>query len=254
MPTTREMVATIKNDYLPDASDVKILAWLDRAQRFLFQNDCAQTTYCNSSDVDFPIPILSTTTGVLNYAVLANLVDSAGVAVTPTIGGYAVVPRRVKRVFIKKSVLSVGAYTNMFYGESFDWAGLNPSWGRSLYHTTFYEVPTILTDRNNLTDSGVDGAYVQFVEDPGTYSDRYYCEFYYDPVPLTSTSIPLSLNASLWEDALIDGVVGYAEDADSGKSERLDRFRSFWVKKFIRRMDANLSARRPLQMPVRECG
>lgn len=249
--STQSLVTTLKDDYCQDFSRTKILAYLDRAQRGLFNQDAAQMVWLNSSDDEFPLPILQTTEGTLSYEIsAANLVDSDGDAVTLTIGGYTVVPRKLRPatgVFIQSA--GVSNYSKSFSGERFDWAGVNSLWAKKLNKLRFYSVPGIPYARTDIR-----GCTFQFAEDPGTTTDMYYVEFYVAPVSLTSESIPLSLEGDEWEEALIDGVVGYVEDVQNGRSERLQRFMSYWRPRFRNAMNAGMSQRKPMQMPIRECG
>lgn len=247
---TQELVTTIKEDYAPDWSRSKILGYLDRGQKRMFNQDTPQSIFFNSSDDTFPIPILSTTAGTLEYAVsAANLVDSDGAAVTLTKNGYAITPRRVRSVFIQVSVSNQSDYDNLFYGDRFEWAGLNDNWSKKLYRVSFYKVPIIARDR-----SENEACKVQFVEDPGTEASKYYVEFYYGAISLSAETVPLTIDGDRWCDALIDYVVGQIEMSHYGKSERMDRFERYWMKRFRSSQNAGVEERKPSTMPVRECG
>jgi hypothetical protein len=250
MPTTRELVSIIKEDFAPDWGIPKLLQFLDRAQRFLYKNDCAETVWLNESDPSFPYPIFKTTSGVLSYDMSpTNLVDSEGVQVTPEVSGYPVHMRRIRSVFIVVSDLASSNYDKKFYGEQFSLVGLNQFWSQRLYRTSFYKVPGDIHDANGLHD------YPRFVfhEDPGTTTDRYFVEMFCDPIEITSANIPLTIDGDKWEDALIDGVVGYIEDIESGKSERLEKFRKYWLKKFMSDANDHADERTSPKMLIREC-
>lgn len=250
MPSTRELVATIKEDYAPDWSRQKILRFLDRAQRVMMKTDCAQTVWLNEDDEAFPFPVFATTAGTLSYDMsAANLVDSSGNPITPTVGGYEVKIRRIRHIFVAVGSLTSSNYDRKFFGEQFSLTGINPYWSQRLYRLSYYKVPGDIRDKSGLNP------YPRFIfhEDPGDYSDRFYAECFYDPVPLTTEDIPLSIDGDQWEDAIIDGVVGMIEDVENGRSERLDRFRRYWLKKFTGYMNDHDNERRPHQMPIREC-
>lgn len=250
MPSTQELVSIIKNDYAPDWSRSKILELLNRAQKRLFNQDTEQSTWYNPNDDEFPFPILKTTAETLEYEITgSNLVDMNGNALSITQNGYAVTCRRIKHIFIMVASLSNSNYDRKFYGEQFNLTGINEYWSQRLYRLSFYKVPGNLFDKTNLQN-----ARFLFHEDPGTYADRYFVEFYYNPIELTSESIPLSLDGDKWEMALIDGTVGYIEDIENGKSDRMNKFETYWMRKFLSSQNENSDERRPFQMLVREAG
>ena len=250
MPSTSELVTKIINLYAPDYSRAVVLDLIDQKQRALCNNDCAQMTWLDWADTYFPVPFLTTVSGTLRYTIsAANLVNSAGTPITLSIGGYTVTPRRIKNVFTTSTQVAPIDPNRRFSGGMFDWFGLNENWFRTLGATTFVKEPCVLLDKTNAL-----GATVQFIQDPGTHDDRFYCEFYYEPIPLLSESIPLSVNGNEWEEALIDGVVGVIEEIEHGENTRSNKFLNYWIKKFTRKANANVSALRPTQMRVRECG
>jgi len=249
--TTQQLVSTIKQDYLPELSRTTILSYLNRALKVLGNKDCAQTTYWNFADPTFPFPILNTTAGTLSYKVSAtNLVDSTGTALTPQYSSRNVSFRRLKYVFLKVDDMSGSNYDRKWYGEQVQISGLNPYWSQQLFRTTFYKVPCQIDDYTNSEAA----PRVTFFEDPGTHDDMYFVEAYRKPFELTSESIPLCIDGDLWEQALIDGAVGFAEDWQHGKSERLNKFQTFWEKKFSSYMNDNMEERAPQQMQIRVCG
>jgi hypothetical protein len=245
-------VTAIKEEYLPDLSRTTILDNLDRVQRVLFGNDCAQTTFFNTADGDFPYPLLSTTSGNLSYLINAStLVDSDGNAVSLTRGGYTITIRRVKRLFMVISLSSSSSDVYKWYGEPCSVIGINPYWHNKWYHSEFYEVPAAITDKSNL-----EAPRVTFLSDPGTYDDRYYVECFIDPVSLSSESIPLTLDGSRWEEALIEGVVGFVKrwQTPDNPSPYYDRFMNYHVKKFQCYMNEGADQLRPVKIKRRECG
>lgn len=246
--TTQDFITRIKDDYAPDLSRSKILDLTDIIQQQLFAQDAAQMTWLNGSDDSFPIPFLQTTSGTLEYEISSStLLDSDGNAVSLTWGGYSVVPRKIKRVFIQSS--GVANYSKSFYGERFDWSGLNDTWSRQLLKIRFYEVPGIPFDKTNMRNCTW-----QFSEDPGTSTGTYYVEFYVGAVPLTSESIDFTIDATEWYGALRDGVVGEIEDIKYGRSDKQNKFRDYWKPRFRNAQQAGMSRRKPVQMPIRECG
>lgn len=248
--TTSQLVTRVRDYYLPKWSRTAILDLLNITQKALFANDTSQTAFHTFTDPEFPFPILSTTAGTLTYSITgANLVNSAGAAVSLTWGGHAVTARRVRRVFLQITAIGAGSYTNQFYGQEFNLAGLNEYWSRRLSRTTFYEVPIKPYDR---TEN--EACKVMFVEDPGTYTDRYLVEFYINPIELDAETDVLSVDADKWGQALIDGVVGLAEDSMYGKSERLDKFSNYWMKKWCNSQNEGSDKLVSRQYVMREAG
>ena len=246
MLNTRELVSVINNDYAPSWSREKILYFLDRALRDVYNHDCAQTVFLNSSDDTFPIPFLSTTDGTLEYIPSAsNLLDSDGSAVSLEWNGYTVVPRRIRRVFVQTGNIST-TYDNKFIGRDFDWFGINNSWART-ERISFQEVPGVLYNQ-----SGIQNARVVFAENPGTHTDKFYIEFYIGPVPLSSESIPMSIDADTFEMELINVVMGYIEDARNGSSQRLDKWRLVDKPRIRSSLNAGAQQRKPYVFPTRE--
>lgn len=250
MPSTRELVSIIKEDYAPSWGRTKILQYLDRVQRRLMIGDLSQTVWLNESDDSFPFPLLHTTAGNLSYDIdSSNLYDSDGNSVSPTIGGYSVSLVSVRHIFLAVASLANSNYDRKFFGEQFNLTGINEYWSQRLYRLSYFKVPGDIRD-----PSGLDAdPRFTFHEDPGTTTDRYYVEAFYRPVQLTSESVPLSLDSNLWEGVLIDGVVGMIEDVENGRSDRLEKFRNVHVKKFRNYMNRHSNERRESQMPIREC-
>ena len=251
MPSVRELITTLKNDFAPSYNRDRIREYLDKAQRALFNKDCAQTIWLNYSDDTFPLPFLVTTEGKLGYDInTASFVDSDGVAISSfTVGSYTVTPRKVRTVFQQWSTTDTSTFNRAYLGESFTWAGINDNWMSRLARLEFRKAPAHISDK-----TGLRGPYIQFYEDPGATTDTYYVEFYYGPLELTSESIPLSIDADVWEEALTDGVVGYLEDSGNGNSERLNRFRTYWQPKFITSMNANIGEKQILKFKTRMAG
>jgi hypothetical protein len=252
---TQQLVSQLKEDFAPGYARTKLLAYIERAQNEMFNNDCAQMVFMNKSDPAFPIPILSTTATVLKYTPSAsNLVDSNGSAISLTVGGYAVSIRRIIRVFIEDSA-NLTTYDKKFIGSDFVWAGVNENWSKRTSDSLYSEIPMQPFDKINSED-----AHLVFVEDPGTHTDKYYLEAYYGPISLDSEDIPLSVDGDKWCEAFIKACRGYIEESRNGRSELLDgpantgSFRYYWIPKFRNSMNAGIQRRSPYIFPTRECG
>lgn len=251
---TQQLVSLLKDDFAPGYARIKILDYVERAQNEMFNQDCTQMLYLNDADDSFPIPILSTTEGTLKYTPSAsNLVDSDGDAISLTVGGYSVSIRKIIRVFIQVSSLST-SYDNTFIGRTFDWAGINDNWSRKIYKIRYRDVPMSPYDKTNAED-----AHLIFAEDPGTHTDKYYIEFYYGPISLSSESIDLSVDGDKWTEAFITAVRGYIEQSRNGRSDLLNgpsregSFRNYWLPKFRNSQNAGIEMRRPFVFDTREC-
>lgn len=250
MPTTQELVSIIKEDYSIKWSRLRILRFIDWAQKQLFNTDCAQHLFYFKDDPVFPYPVLKTTALQLDYVIDDDaLVDSNGDDIAITYQGRSTTVRRIKRVFISVTSLAGSDYDRRWYGEEFTLVGVNEFYSRRLYRVFFYEVPIIIFNKTNAGE-----ARLIFGEDPKTTTDRFYVECYLNPVELTGEEIPLSIDGDEWEEALTDGVVGKIESIRNGKSERLDKFLTYWMKKFKGNQDFPDEKRTPKQFPVRECG
>lgn len=247
-------MSLLKEDYAPAYSRIRILAYIARAQEEMFNNDCLQMQFLNRNDVSFPIPFIVTTDSVLTYTPSAsNLVDSAGAAIALTVGGRTVAVRKISRIFIEDTVES-NSYLAKFRGCDFVWTGMNPLWNTSS-STIYSEVPVDIRDRTNLADASF-----LFLENPGASTSKYYIEFYYGAVSLSSESIPLSVDGDKWTEAFVKAIRGYIEESRNGRSELLDgpantgSFRNYWIPKFRNSMNSTGSNRRALQFGTRECG
>ena len=251
---TQQLVSLIKEEFAPGYARTRILAGIERAQNEMFIQDCAQTKFYNGSDDSFPVPILSTTAGTLKYTLSAsNLVDSDGSAISLALNGYDITIRRIARVFINVSNLAT-AYDNIFIGRVFDWAGVNDNWTRRVYNIRYREVPAIFYDHTS-----AENAHLIFAEDPGTHTDKYYIEFYFYPISLDSESIPLTIDADKWTEAIVKAVRGYIEESRNGRSDLLDgpantgSFRRYWLPKFRNHKNFGTEMKNPYVFETREC-
>jgi len=243
-------VSIIKSDYAPEWSRTRILSYLDWAQRQMFCTDCAQHLYYNTSDETFFIPYLKTTENVLSYTIDDNaLADSEGNDHPLTYFGRSVTCRRVNRVFHSVTTLEGTQYDRRWYGEEFSLIGMNEYFSRRLYNIHFFEVPTVIINK-----SEIGSATITFGEDPGTTNNRYYVEFYFNPPPLTSESIPLVVNADVWEMALIRGAVGRIEDIRNGQSAKLQQFIKDDVPNYKQSQNISDGQKVPLKCKRRETG
>jgi len=248
MSTVQSLITTIQDDYAPKIGRTLLLGYVNRAVQALTGQNCAQMTFYNTSDDTFPFPILSTTAGTLEYEITAaNLVDSDGSAVTLTVGGTTVAIRNVKRLFVSTSVSKTNQYTPTFRGDALTLHGVNPYWKSRVYSNSYQKVVGLLFDKTE-----TQAAKFVFMEDPGTETDLYYVEAYWQHPTVDSESDTLLIDQQQWEMALIDGVVGYIEDFQHGESRRLEKFQTYWKKKFAGEMNDGFAERRSNRFRYRE--
>lgn len=243
------LVTKIKNEYAPKWSRARIRSHINWAQNVLFNTDCAQSIFLNKADDSFPYPLLKTTAGTLKYEIDDDaMADSDGDDIAITLAGRSTTCRRVKRIFLSTTSIGSELFNRRFYGEEVSLIGLNSYYSRSLYNVTFYEVPGMIYNKSDAEDANV-----VFSEDPDTTTEKYYVEFYMNPVPLASEEIPLSIDGDEWEMALIDGAVGRIEDSKNGKSEKLDKFMNYWIGRYKSKSDWVQRKKAPYQIKQRAC-
>lgn len=247
MPTTQELVTTIIDDYAPDLSVAAALAYLNRAHKAMVNQDCAQNEFYHFSDTTFAYPFLNTTADTLHYEIIAaNLRDSAGAAITLTMNGVTVAIRRIVRIFTQSAAL--GYYSKKFRGEELAMVSTNPYWGSIFPATWYYEMVGQPFDRTNNQ-----AARFLFAQDPGTHADKYYVQSYIAAPELSTVSDKLFVDGDQWEEALIDGTVGYWEDVQHGSNNRLEKFRKYWMPKYAQGNSHGARTWSPIQMNMREC-
>lgn len=248
MLSTQELVSTIKDFYAPEWDREDIVNFIKRAQERLCLIDCPDMVFWNGEDPVFPVPFLQTTAGQLEYEISSStLLDSNGdpidLEITREGVAYPVNARRIRDVFVLRSTTSIAfrSLRNNFYNYSL--------WDPRYLYSVFRSIECIPTDMQGSTN-----ATIKFLRDPGTTTDCYYVAFYHTPIELLSDTIPLTIDGPKWQQALIDGAVGYIEDIENGKSERLRKFDTYWVKKFSGYQNENTKLYRPSRMKIRSAG
>jgi hypothetical protein len=252
MPSLQSLVTTINSDYCPEKGRPTVLSLVERAIKALFNQPCASSIFYNRSDPAFPFPIINTVSGTLSYELTAaNLVNSAGAAVALTVNGTTVALRDIAGVFVKGSSIGTGGYTPNFRGSGRNVAGINPYWGNNNAQS-YYQVPGVPTPKTNN-----EALAFTFLENPGTSSNRFFVEAYYEHPDLAVDTDPVLINLQLWEQAIIDGCIAYLEDFDNGNAgttPRINKFEQYWKPKFSTYGNKDISHRSSMQIPIRECG
>jgi hypothetical protein len=91
---------------------------------------------------------------------------------------------------------------------------------------------------------------IDFKDNPGASTAKFFCEFLYRPPRLTAETVPLCVPEK-FEDALQDYVKGKIEEsAHGGTSELITRFIQFWIplfeKEFNRGTNSGVTRIQPL--------
>ncbi|MBU1778005.1 MAG: hypothetical protein KJ899_15375 [Gammaproteobacteria bacterium] len=193
-----------------------ILRLIQEGQDEAVDYDAPSFIWIGTENKGFP-PYLTTVAGTYRYDVSAANLTSVS-SITKTLGGSSVTvrARRVTKVFVDP---------NTDYDSLRTWVGYP-------YATGFNNPYRSSNDRVGVAEIPIrsypalenDVAVIEFLEDPGSTTDRYFCEFYYEPPALSSESIPLVIPAR-FEIALEDYAIGKIQQFENGSwNERLDRF------------------------------
>jgi len=222
-----------------------ILSLIERAQDRLFEYDGDFMRYIDPTDnKGFP-PYLLTTAGTYKYNLIAaNL--SCG-ALVKNIGGtdYTVRARKPLKVFRDVSKSDYGI--NRWVGRPFVYAEQNP-YSTSIERSLMAEVQT-----NKYPALEGTAAYIEFLEDPGTTTTSYFCEFLFEAPRLDSESVPLSVPLA-YEEALEDFVMGRIQWLTHGKpNEFMNRFEEYWLPKFRSECATSGRSMNALDTPARPC-
>lgn len=191
---------------------------IQKAQDKLFEYDNQYTHWVGTGNQGWP-PYLVTVASTYQYDVADAYLSEP---VIKTIGGtaYSVRPKRIIKVFVDTA--NIG-YTDQWFGVPYYYAYSDP-YG-------------ICTNRREIADVLVESwpalentnAGVRFKKDPGASTQQYFVDFTWEPMRLTSESIPLCVPAD-YEEALEDYVIGKIQTRETGKiSDRLAMFNSYWL-------------------------
>lgn len=252
MTTTKQLVTLLNDDYMPRVQREKVREYLSRAYLRLMATDNAQAIYYNSADAVTPYPKLKVEDGKLSYLIdSTTLLDSDDAPLTPqiTVGGITLDLRirRVKELYCESSVLKVpGRYKRLEQADPYGYPGY---WGSWFTRTALYKVPCSLIDGRY-----GDACVAQFPYDPKYIATDVWCELWFMPPELTADTIPMLLDIDQWQQALIDGAVGYYEDAVNGVSARLEKFEKQHIRSFSSYMNEQMESQINTRMPVREVG
>lgn len=253
MPVTQSLITSLLEEIDPSISRPRYREYLNRIQRALFNNDCAQSVWYNTADISFPWPVLKTVAGTLEYEITAaNLINSAGAAISSiAVNGVTVAPRRIRSVFISTASIVASGYNPKFRGAEITPIGINPYWQRKLYNNRYYSAVGQPFDKTDLQ-----GCKWIFDDDPGATTNCFYVEFFYAPPNIsaeTGAGSYMVLDSDKWEQCIYDGVAACIEDMANGGSQKFQKFQEYWIPRFLQGMNEGSEMRTPLRMPIREC-
>lgn len=221
-----------------------LLKVLQQGVDMLFNFDDDAMIYRDTDNKGFP-PYLTTVAGTYRYSITsANL---SCPSITRNIGGtsYTLTARKVKRIFIDTSTLTP-AYFDSWTGIPFR-VNINPYniGTESRQFIALHEVSSQVGYENT-------PPYVDFQSDPGSHSDKYFCEFYIGAPRLLSESIQIPVPVE-FEEALEDYVIGYVQKRESGRTnDNLQRFKAETIPEFQDNIRSAASTVQPLT-PMRIC-
>jgi hypothetical protein len=218
--STQTLVTKIKK-YAKGWGDPEIRDLIQQGQDELFCDDALGMRFIGGSNKGFP-PYLQTVAGTYRYNIsAANLSEALSI----TIGGAlrTILPNQVIAVFVDASTLNYG---DLETGEPYFY-----QYGDSIERTVMEKVPV-----RSFPAAGDTPATVEFFEDPGTTTDKYFCEFTYLPPRLTSNAIPLYVPVE-FERALQDYAIGEVQSLENGKyNEWQQKFETYWKPRFVSKM------------------
>lgn len=201
-----------------------LLKVLQQGVDMLFNFDDDAMIYRDTDNEGFP-PYLTTVAGTYRYSITAANLSCTTIA--RNIGGtdYTLTARKVKRIFIDTSILTP-AYFDSWTGQPFR-ININPYniGSEARLYIAMHDVSSQVGYENT-------PPYVDFQTDPGSHSDKYFCEFYVGAPRLLSESIRIPVPVEFEED-LEDYIIGYVQKRESGRTnDNLERFKLESVPKY----------------------
>jgi hypothetical protein len=209
---------------------------------FNFDDDCM--IYRDTDNKGFP-PYLITVAGTYRYSISSSNLSCS--TISRNIGGtdYTLTARKVRRIFIDSTVITPG-YLDSWTGIPFR-LNINPyniGWQDRLY-IAINQVSSQVGYENT-------PPFVDFQIDPGSHSDKFFCEFYVGAPRLLSESIKIPVPVE-YEEALEDYVIGYVQKRESGRTnDNLERFTLEVVPKYQDNLRSAANTDEPYT-PIRVC-
>lgn len=221
-----------------------LLKVLQQGVDLLFNFDDDSMIYRDTDNKGFP-PYLTTVAGTYRYSITpANL---SCTSIVRNIGGtdYTLVARKVNRIFIDTSIITP-AYFDSWTGIPFR-ININPYniGSNDRLFIALHQVSSQVGYENT-------PPYIDFQKDPGSYSDKYFCEFYVGAPRLLSESIQIPVPVE-YEEGLEDYVIGYVQKRESGRTnDNLEKFKFEIVPKYQDTIRTAASTDEPYT-PMRLC-
>ena len=183
----------------------------------LFEIEAPGRVWLRDVNTGFP-PYLITVAGTQEYSITAaNLYGVDTISIQYNGVEYPVRAYRVNSVFIDVTQYKYD-YGRRWVGRPYVYYGTN-NYSNAKTRLEVAEVPV-----SSYPAMENEPAKVVFREDPGSETQRYYCEFTWEHPRLDSESIPLMV-PKRFERALFDYAMGTIQQRDNGRSsDYLDRF------------------------------
>lgn len=204
-----------------------ILQLIEEGQDEYFDYDADYMVYRGTDNEGWP-PYLLTTLGTYRYEITSTNLSAT---LTKTIGGtaYPIRCRRVVEIFVDTS--TDYDYNRTWLGRPYIAGYDNP------YRVSNDRIEVAAIPCHNSSALENTAAYIDFIEDPGTSTEIYFCKFVWEPPRLASESVPLTV-PKLYETGLRKYVMGTIQELSSGKSSaQLAEFYNLWVPRFRKEMD-----------------
>jgi hypothetical protein len=216
----------VPEGYSRNSGSLSILKEIERAQDRLFDYDAPCMHYIGTDNQGFP-PYLLTTAGTYRYDVNSTYLSCG--ALTKTIGGSAQTVRckRVVKVFVDSSNID---YNMAWIGKPYIYSAQNP------YSTRLSRIEMADIKVRHFPALENTDAYVEFIEDPGTSTTKWFIDFVWAPPRLTSESIPLVVPVDYEED-ILEYVIGTINKRITNKyNEFLVNFEQIVIPRFRQMM------------------
>lgn len=212
--------------YSRHTGSLSLLKLIEQAQDKLFDYDSPYMRYLGTDNQGWP-PYLKTVAGTYRYAI--NATNLASGVLAKTIGGtqYNVRCRQVLKVFLDSSNVD---YNLRWLGAPYIYSFQNP------YATPIsrVEVRDVKVQSSPALENTE--AYIDFPEDPGESEDKYFVEFLWEPMRLTTEDIPLCVPKK-YEEGIEEWVMGTIQKRiERRTNEFIQRFEQYWVSEFRREM------------------
>jgi hypothetical protein len=197
------------------------------------QVDSDSLIWRGTDNQGFP-PYLLTTATTYRYDINAGNLSCG--ALTRTIGSasHTFIAERVRKVFVD--------VTNTRYDYNKTWIGKPYLYSLNPYSTKQSRLYVCDVTVNSQPAMGDGPPYVEFMEDPGTETTRYFVEIVIRAPRLTAETIPIAAS-SRFEGALEDFIIGYVQKRESGRNnDMLTGFYNYWCPEFAGEMRAQASS------------